>query len=373
MKVFVITKEFPPHVLGGMGVVAHEHARRLATRSGLQVTVIAPGAGRQPRWQRRGRLTVLRLPARRPYLRAGCLMPRAILRLLRRQGAPPPDVLYVHSPDALQLVKRLARGGQPPVVYMCHSLVVDELGGGTSPRRRRQEALLDLASRIVVPGPYAERALLKRYPQHARKVRVIVHGVRHPRRPGSASARRRLRLLFVGRLSRLKGIETLLIALAKVARRHPRVHLDIVGRGSTRMRRRLRRLIRHLGLGRRVRFCGYESQRRLERRYRRVGAVIVPSRQEFLGLVALEALAHGAPLVVTTAGGLDHIPKAAAFKVPPQHPRRLARAILTVIERPRLAAQRARWGQHWAQRFDWERSTDELLSVLYEAAARGEG
>lgn len=371
MHVLVLASEFPPHVLGGLGVVAHRQVRRLAALPGVTVTVVARGARRRPRWQAgTGGWRVLWLPPRRPYWRGERVGGRAAWRLLRRHGAHRPDVALVHHPDLLPLARR-ARAAGIPVVYACHSLVAEELRGRTSPRRRRQEELLRLADCVVVGSEPARQALCRLYPDVAPRVRVVPPGV-DPPAAGTDGPRRPGRLLYVGRLSPVKGIGVLLRAVARAARRYPAVRLDVAGRAiHPRRGRQVRSLIRRLGLGRRVRLLGWLDRRRLAAAYRQAAAVVVPSLSETFGLVACEALAHGAPLIATDAGALAAIPSDVAYKVSAGDAVALARAIVHVLTHPDEAAARAAAGREWVRRFRWDESVRQLAAILRTVAAGG--
>jgi glycosyltransferase involved in cell wall biosynthesis len=119
--------------------------------------------------------------------------------------------------------------------------------------------------------------------------------------PGNG-ARSRDELLFVGRLDRQKGAEVALRALAELAGPAATMALRVVGSGPEEAG--LRRLATALGVSGRVRWEGQLPQAGLAERYRRAAVLVVPGRDEGLGLVAVEGQLSGAPVVAAASGGL---------------------------------------------------------------------
>ena len=157
--------------------------------------------------------------------------------------------------------------------------------------------------------------------------------------------RDRRRLLFVGRLTGQKGIEHLLQAVAAMK---TRAELDVVGDGTN--RDVMEQLARDLGIADRVRWHGQLPQPELAAMYQRAAAVVVPSIDEGLGLVAVEALLCEAPVVAFDSGGLRDIiqHEKTGLLVPPGDRAALASTLDDLLSRDGFGADLGRAGRLYA-------------------------
>lgn len=116
-------------------------------------------------------------------------------------------------------------------------------------------------------------------------------------------------LLFVGVVRHVKGLDLLVRALALLTERRPRLHLLVVGdpyyRAYRRDEQRVRQLIVELGMGNHVRFAGQSTPAQTAAAMRSSALLVLASRRESFGVVVLEALASGTPVVATRCGGAE--------------------------------------------------------------------
>jgi glycosyltransferase involved in cell wall biosynthesis len=152
--------------------------------------------------------------------------------------------------------------------------------------------------------------------------------------PGSGS-RESSRLLFVGRLNQQKGIERLLEALART---RTNASLDVIGDGTARAEFEAR--ANALGVAPRVRWIGAMKQHELVPHYQNAAALVVPSTDEGLGLVAVEALLCRTPVIAFESGGLTDIVQheRSGLLVPAGDVDALAAAIDAIVAAPETAA-----------------------------------
>ena len=181
------------------------------------------------------------------------------------------------------------------------------------------------------------------------------------------------KILFTGRLIERKGVEYLIKAMPLILGQRPAM-LQITGNGD--QRKNLECLANSLGLRDSVQFLGFVTNQQLDELYAKcdvyVNPSIVDSRgdTEGLGVTALEAFAHGRPVVASAVGGITDVVKhqKTGLLVPEKDEGALARAILEVLADPSRASSLAAAGlQHARQWFDWERITDRLEATYVQA------
>ena len=184
----------------------------------------------------------------------------------------------------------------------------------------------------------------------ARETETLVSGVRASVAPmpvatelfSPGGQRDADRLLFVGRLTTQKGIAALLDAVGRMKRK---VSLDVVGDGA--LATELAERARTLGIGDRVQWLGHLPQPRLVELYRRATALVVPSTDEGLGLVAVEAQLCETPVVGFESGGLTDTVQhdRTGILVPPGNVDALAAALDDLLDRPDRGSDLGRAGR----------------------------
>jgi D-inositol-3-phosphate glycosyltransferase len=279
-----------------------------------------------------------------------------------------------------------------PLVHMFHTLgVMKSRLGGTleDPEREAAERkILAVADRIVAATP-AERSQLEwLYEADLRKVVVIPPGVDidvfHPIAQREARAQLGIAMdgyciLFVGRIERLKGIETLLRAAALLRQRgilgsscgcvkviggdpdHPEEEMKF-----------LQTLTDELNMSGVVDFLGKRPQEELPAHYASADVVVMPSQYESFGMVALEAMACGTPVIASGVGGLLYLVQdgQTGFHVPESDPEALADRLQRILEDSNQRREMARQAVIVARAYSWRLIAGQILT-LYECALAG--
>jgi len=204
-----------------------------------------------------------------------------------------------------------------PLVSTFHTLARVKAEGGDREPARRERAEMDVigcADAICVSCPDEAKQLTRLYGDPPGRIEVVAPGVDHAFfAPGDRRGARRAIglgdhpvLLFVGRIQPLKGADVAVRALAHL--RRPDAVLVIVGGasgvGGEQEVEKLAAVVDEHDLGDRVRFVAPQPHHVLSSYYRAADVVLVPSRSESFGLVALEAAACGTPVVASAVGGL---------------------------------------------------------------------
>ncbi|MCL4552681.1 MAG: glycosyltransferase family 4 protein [Candidatus Marsarchaeota archaeon] len=186
-------------------------------------------------------------------------------------------------------------------------------------------------------------------------------------------------LLFVGQCAPVKGLEYLLQALALIDERD--VILDVVGNTEADPEYffRLTRMVSDLGVRDGVVFHGHVSDRaRLSSLYRQTDVFVLPSLVEGFGIVILEAMSSGLPVVATKVGAIPElvVDGKNGILVPPKNPQAMAAAIARLLSSPRLSREYGQEGLKLAEQrkglYSWEAVGERIMRVLEPEIASGE-
>jgi D-inositol-3-phosphate glycosyltransferase len=296
----------------------------------------------------------------------------------------PPDVVHTHFWMSGRAGLAAAQPLGIPVVHTFHALgVVKRRHQGakdTSPAERipEEKRILAEATRIVATCS-DEVFELVRLGGDVRKIRVVPCGVNvtnfSPVGAVDARTAGRHRLVIVTRLVERKGVGNAITALAQI----PDAELVIAG-GPERTRlqeepeaRRLIAVARAVGVEDRVDFRGRLERHEVPPLLRSADVVVCVPWYEPFGIVPLEAMACGVPVIASAVGGLIDtvVHGVTGMHVPPRDPDRIAEAARVLLADPDLRAELGRAGVLRARRrFSWERVADATLDVYGEVTGR---
>jgi D-inositol-3-phosphate glycosyltransferase len=302
------------------------------------------------------------------------------------------DLIHSHYWLSGWVARELRCSWGIPIVHMFHTLgqmkdsVAQRPEERETPRRIEVETqIMAFADHLVAATPLEKAQMVWLHGADPCKIKVIPCGVDLSLfRPLSQErARQQLgvcdrlhMILFVGRIEPLKGIDTLFRAMAIVVQDFPRwkdeICVCIVGGDASEKpetinaeMERLQVLRDELGISDLVTFLGAQAQDTLPSYYSAADVVVVPSHYESFGMVALEAMACGTPVIASKVGGLSFTVQdgITGFHVPERDPEALADKITLLLKdhdlRSRLGAQAAQW----AQCYSWSKVADRVVSL----------
>ena len=273
-----------------------------------------------------------------------------------------------------------------PLVMTFHTFArVKAQGGDPEPisRENAESSIIGCTDAICVSCTEEERQFRSLYGAPAGSIEIVAPGVEHAFfAPGERrGARHALRLandapvmLFVGRIQPLKGLDVAVETLARLADR--RARLLVVGGASGNEGesefQRIRSLIEAHGLADRVDFVEPQAHHILSSYYRAADVVIVPSRSESFGLVALEAAACGVPVVASGVGGLITIVDdgVTGHLVADRSPDVFAQHIDRILANPIEAAVMGARAAEKARRYTWNFAAARLRRVYADVTSR---
>lgn len=214
---------------------------------------------------------------------------------------------------------------------------------------------------IVVPYKVTKNELVSQFNVSDSKIHVINYGVDHTAYYPRPTVKRATRqVLYIGEVSRSKGVDTLISAFASVKKSIGDAELVIGGKRS-RDQPLLEKLAGELGLTE-VRFLGYIPEDELPRYYSSATAMVFPSRYGF-GLSTLEAMACGTPVIVGAALDAPEFVADAGILVNPDDINDLAQSIIKVLTAPGLIDQLSAKAIERAKAFSWEKMARETAAV----------
>lgn len=331
MRIAMISYEYPPYLVGGLGTHCQELARALVQR-GNEVFVLSYCMDEGWTHEDHG-VTVrhLRFPLpNRKSVYDGSVSEIADLAdhlgsLARSTGLGfTPDIIHVHEWIAFMGAKRLTQMLRLPVVLTMHGIwaeLIDRLGGhGEKSEVETMEKTSCLeANRVIAVSDAVKRAIVDRFQIAESHIETVPNGFDYTifTKPAPLSKDLRWRLLkneghrlivFAGRIAPQKGVAGLLRSAPAVLREHPDACYVIAGECEPGPYwDLLKKIESEHALSSRLHFVGKLSRSELADLYGCATLAVVPSAYEPFGYAAAEAMAAGVPVIASEAGGLPEI------------------------------------------------------------------
>jgi starch synthase len=380
MKALFITREYPPHIYGGAGVVVDQLSRALTRRMGVEVRCFGP---REPRadaitlrgytpWERVGGKDVRFAPALET-LSIGLAMARDHVDA---------DVVHAHTWYADMGALWISQLYRIPLVVTLHSMEplrpwkADQLGSGYLVSSWIEKTAVEAAHRVIAVSHKMREDILAHFGADPARVVVIHNGIDPDlfKRTEAREALDRLGVrqpyvLFVGRITDQKGIFHLLEASGRLPQ-GVQVVVCASAPDTPEIEARLRRAVAE-----RPNVLWINEMVPVDvvtQLYSHAAVFACPSVYEPFGLINLEAMACQAPVVASAVGGILEVVEdgKTGLLVPPAQPEALAESITRVLANPELGRRMGQAGRRRVEaHFSWTSIAERTEQVYAEAIA----
>lgn len=390
MRVLMLSWEYPPHIVGGLGrhvtELAPELAGQMTACGPIKIDLVTPrNNGGEAVEAVSEYLTIRRVsvPPLDPQdnynsvISANHFLADAAAAL---GDAQPYDLIHVHDWLVINAGVELKGRWKTPLLTTMHAT---ERGrhrghtpGETSHQIDRTEWLgCYEAWRVIACSQFMNRELQEYFELPPDKIAVIPNGINVPTEffcPVKELDDLRLHyapngehlLLFVGRIVHEKGLHVLIRAMPRILAEHPDTRLLVAGKNGS----SLWQLAYELNVDGAITFLDYVSDRERDCLYRIADAAIFPSLYEPFGIVALEAMAAGCNVIASSVGGLGEVVRHLhnGLTVLPDNPMSIVWAVNQLFADPGASARRRRAALSEIQSvYNWRRVAEQT-AALYE-------
>ncbi|MBI2941469.1 MAG: glycosyltransferase [Chloroflexi bacterium] len=377
---------------GGMNVYIRELSRELGRR-GMVVDVFIrrtdPEAPDVEEFDEQARIVRVKAGECGPMdkVRVFDHLPEFVCNVLRFAQATGLEYQYIHSHYWLSgwIGSLLSWRWSLPFVAMFHTLARVKLRAmpDSAESQRRidvERRIVRTADALVAATEHERDAMMELYGAQWEQIAVVPCGVDLARfRPfdrGTARAFAGLHpddevVLFAGRMDPVKGLDVLVRAIALLPHR-PRLRLLIAGGADDDVElQRTQRLATHLGIAGRLTFLGAVSQDLLPRYYSAADVCVMPSAYESFGLVAVESLACGTPVIASMVGGLPSIVHEGenGLLVPWRVPAAFARRLDDYLGDPALRRRLRSHARESVARYHWGSIAESIIALYHQLGA----
>lgn len=387
MRILMLSWEFPPRVVGGLARHVYELSSSLA-RLGHQVFVVTPWVEGAPEYAEEEGVHVYRTqvqyPTAQDFFTSICFLNFALLEkaIAIYNSTSFFDLIHAHDWLVAFTARALKHSLRLPLVATFHATEWGRNGGLHNDLQRQisdvEWWLSYEAWRVICCSEHMFRELRNTLQVPEDKLMVIPNGVRPedlkpPEGTDLAAFRARYArpeekiVFFIGRLVQEKGAQVLVEAMPKILTYYPQTRFVIAGTGP--LAGALQARVRQLGVEDRVHFPGFIDDGTRNALYACADVAVFPSLYEPFGIVALEAMAAGTPMVVADSGGFSEIVVHGVngLKAYPGDPDSLANNILTLLYDPTLAQElRAEGRRDIETYYGWQHLAAATAAVYEE-------
>lgn len=276
------------------------------------------------------------------------------------------DVIHAHDwlsyPAAMILKQTLKR----PFVAHIHATEFDRAGGPGNHRIHHLEYLgLDYADRVVAVSGYTANTITEKYSIPQEKITIVHNAYSVPNSPNN---HRRIfkenTVLFMGRITLQKGPDYFLEIARRVLEQNKNVRFIMAGTGD--MKNGILHRAAAMGLGTRFLVAGFLDREQVDRILSTTDIFVLPSVSEPFGIAPLEAMSHGAVVIVSKNAGVAEVIEN-AFKIDFWDTDQMVSTIVDLTEKPEKLKQMSIRSRNEVANLQWDHAADKLINVYEQA------
>ncbi|MCI8961314.1 MAG: glycosyltransferase family 4 protein [Clostridia bacterium] len=363
MKILMLTWEYPPRIVGGIAKVVYDLSKRLI-KDGHEVTVVTYKEGDVPYYENDKGVEVYRVDNYiiNPnnfidwIMQLNFNLVAKASEIMNKNGKF--DVIHAHDWLVANAAKTLKASYNIPIVATIHATESGRNGGIRDEQQRyindTEWMLTYEASEVIVNSNYMKNEVQRLFGLPFQKINVIPNGINlniyngiernYEFRRKYARDNEKI-IMCAGRLVYEKGFQYLIDAAPKILNRYNDAKFIIAGKGG--MLNELKEKANYLGISDKVYFTGQLTPKELYTMYRCADIAVFPSTYEPFGLVAIEGMYAGTPIVVSDIGGLNEIVEhgVTGMKSYAGNPNSIADSILALLFDYQLAYNIAKNGK----------------------------
>lgn len=395
MRILMLGWELPPNNSGGLGIACYQLCKALA-KKGADIDFVLPYTAEHPG------IDFMRINAAHPQdvqtvLKAGIaydsfkyvkdtgevqnvdiigqsmIYEEAVGRIVAMGSF---DIIHAHDWLTCRAALRAKMMSGKPLIVHLHSIESDRAGKefGGNPMVREIEALaLMVADKVITVSQHTKNAVMREYGIPEEKIEVVHnHFDASSLEPSSGDniyvyLQRMKELGYrvvvnVGRLTIQKGLPNLLHAFREVVKRQPNTFLLLVGDGEQKFE--LIDLAAQLGIADKVFFAGFQRGKAYRDAYTVADLFVMPSISEPFGLVALESIGYGTPILVSRQSGVSEMIQN-CLKVDFWDTQEMANQIAAVVKNDALRDELHKNSHREYISHSWDKSADKLWDVYF--------
>lgn len=373
--VLMLSWEFPPMTVGGLSRHVYDLTRYLV-KQGWEVHVVATEAEQAPSYEVLEGVHVHRVHVMKPdggefihwAFQLNLMMIDTVQGLVN--AGLKFDLVHAHDWLVTYAALSVKKSSGVPLVATIHATEHGRNHGIYTDLQRYIQGLewklTYEAQRVILCSSFMQREVEEVLQLPSDKLDVIPNGVDPEQlqlsEPGETPHSGHI-VMFLGRLVREKGVHTLLDAVPLILQEYPDTQFVIAGKGPALPA--LQEQVRSMGIAGHIKFVGFISDEERNRQFQAADVAVFPSLYEPFGIVALEAMAAGTPVIVSDVGGLGDVVTHGhnGLKMYPGDTASLARQVGDLLGNPDYGKRLAETALQEIERYDWNQIALQTISV----------